>query len=166
MLTINVLHLSTSRGGAYPHPTATSVISSGQAAKNAKPGNGIAFRQKLINPCRDARAAPYVSFWCRFASKQASASLHRKETASVPQACIMAWKTRKNNCRRDFYSVNVKSRWGLKSVTCSPSLKTVIFYSANVKPRPTRPPAPPPPPHLPPPPPGLVVAEMYLVRCR
>ena len=45
------------------------------------------------NPCRDARAAPSVSFWYRRASKQASASRHQEETAFVPQACITARKT-------------------------------------------------------------------------
>ena len=47
------------------------------------------------NPCRDARAAPYVSSLCRLASKQASARRHREETAFVPQACITARKTGK-----------------------------------------------------------------------
>ena len=46
-------------------------------------------------PCRDARASPYVSSWCRRASKQASARRHREETAFVPQACITARKTEK-----------------------------------------------------------------------
>ena len=45
------------------------------------------------NPCRDARGSPSVSFWYRRASKQASASRHREETAFVPQACITARKT-------------------------------------------------------------------------
>ena len=53
------------------------------------------FDKNKKNPCRDARAAPSVSFWYRRASKQASARRHQKETAFVPQACITARKTRK-----------------------------------------------------------------------
>ena len=64
------------------------------------------------NPCRDARAAPSVSFWYRRTSKQASARRHQKETAFVPQACITARKTRKTAVAAGIYSTNAKPRRG------------------------------------------------------
>ena len=95
ILVINVLHASTVGMGFIPILLQRGLFSLAKPLRTQSQEMESFSDKNRKNPCRDARAMPYVSSLCRRASKQASASRHREETAFVPQACITARKTGK-----------------------------------------------------------------------